>query len=154
MPEVAGLWKTGANKSLFAMQCRNVRGHATRGQKGMPICYMEGMQKGIPPPICGAARAFYPHNFPHQKYSKKSPWPDWKKFRKKFVGKCFGGKGKPPILWKGGEVLKYERLVYVCKDSGIIRECKRIVLSFCFRTIEPCLCLVGRCLCVLLSFGT
>ena len=35
------------------------------------------------------------------------------------IGKNFGknlwenvsGKGKPPILWKGGEVLKYERLV-------------------------------------------
>ena len=29
----------------------------------------------------------------------------------------FRGKAKPPILWIGGEVLKYERLVYVCKDS-------------------------------------
>ena len=133
------------------------------------------MQKGhkgrdTPPPICGATSALYPHNFsrhksrkkfaprkhnfPHQKYSKKSACLLGKKFRKKFVGKCFGGKGKPPILWRGGEVLKYERLVYVCKDSGIIRECKRKVPSFYFRTKEPCLCLVGRCLYVLLSFGT
>ena len=50
--------------------------------------------------------------FRTKKVEKSSPWSDWKKFRKKFVGKCFGGKGKPPILWKGGEgVLKYERLV-------------------------------------------
>ena len=28
------------------------------------------------------------------------------------------GKRKPPILWKGGKVLKYERLIYVGKDSG------------------------------------
>ena len=69
-----------------------------RGQKGMPVCYMESMQKGIPPPIWGAARALYPHNFSHQKSRKKSPWPDWKKNRKKFAGKCFGGKRKPPIL--------------------------------------------------------
>ena len=86
--------------------------------------------------------------------AKSQPTLGRKKFRKKFAGKCFGGKGKPPILWRGGEVLKYERLIYVCKDSGIIRECKRIVLSFCFRTKEPCLCLVGRCLYVLPSFGT
>ena len=73
--------------------------------------YLESLQK-VTPPICGATSALYPHNFSHQKSRKKSPWSDWKKFRKKFVGKCFGVKGKPPILWKGGEgVLKYERLV-------------------------------------------
>ena len=137
----------------------------------MPACYIEGMQKGTPPPIGGAASALYPHNFSHRKYRKKFAQEDiifrtkntaksqpalgWKKFRKKIAGKCFGGgKGKPPILRRGGEVLKYERLVYVCKDSGIIRECKRIVLSFCFRTKEPCLCLAGRCLYDLPSFGT
>ena len=62
-----------------------------------PLLYGEHT-KGTPPPIRGAARALHPHNFSHQKYSKKSPWSDWKKFRKKFAGKCFGGKGKPPIL--------------------------------------------------------
>ncbi len=81
-----------------------------------------------PPPIGGAASAFYPHNFSHQKYSKKSACHWVKKFRKKFVGKCFGRKGKPPILMKGGEVLKYERLIYVYKDSGIIGDCKRIAV--------------------------
>ena len=70
-----------------------------------------------PPPIWGAARAFSPHNFSHQKsrkkftprkhnfshqkYRKKSPWSDWKKFRKKFVGKCFGGKESPQSCGKG-----------------------------------------------------
>ena len=74
--------------------------------------YMESLQKVTTPPIAGATSALYPHNFSLQKSRKKSPWSDWKKFGKQFAGKCFGGKGKPPILWKGGEgVLKYERLV-------------------------------------------
>ena len=67
----------------------------------------------------------------------------------------FRGKEKAPNLVERGQgVLKYERIDYVGKGSGIIRDCKRIVHSFCFRTIEPCLCLVGRCLYDLLSFGT
>ena len=101
-------------------------------------------KRGTPPPICGATSALHPHNFSHHKNRKKFAQEDtifrtenieksqpalgWKKFRKKFAGKCFGGKGKPPILRRGGEVLKYERLVYVCKDSGIISKCKRIVV--------------------------
>lgn len=36
------------------------------------LCYIENLQQRTPPPICGAASALYPHNFPHQKYSKKS----------------------------------------------------------------------------------
>ena len=67
----------------------------------------------------------------------------------------FRGKEKAPNLDERGRgVLKYERIEFVGKDSVIIRDCKRRVLSFCFRTIEPCLCLAGRCLYVLLSFGT
>ena len=58
------------------------------GSREQPGAY----KRGHPPPIWGAARAFYPHNFSHRKYRKKSPWSDWKKFRKKFVGKCFGEK--------------------------------------------------------------
>ena len=85
------------------------------------LIYSEHTKRATPP-IGGAASALYPHNFSHQKYRKKfaqediifraikieksSPTIGWKKFRKKFAGKCFGGKGKPPILWKGGEVLK------------------------------------------------
>ena len=119
------------------------------------LIYRESLQKGTPPPVCGATSALYPHNFSHQKSRKKSPWQDWKKFRKKFARKCFGGKEKASNLVERGQgVLKYERIDYVGKGSGIIRDCKRIVLSFCFRTIEPCLCLVGRCLYVLPSFGT
>lgn len=55
------------------------------------------------PPIGGAASAFYPHNFSHQKYRKKSPWLDWKKFRKKFAGKCFGGRESPQSCGKGAK---------------------------------------------------
>ena len=70
------------------------------------------------PPHLGSKNALYPHNFSHQKYSKKSPWSDWKKFRKKFVGKCFGGKEKAPNLEERGQgVLKYERIEFVGKDS-------------------------------------
>ena len=61
---------------------------------------LESMQQRTPP-ICGAESAFYPHNFPHQKYRKKSPWSDWKKFRKKLVGKCFGGRESPQSWGKG-----------------------------------------------------
>lgn len=53
-----------------------------------------------------------------------------------------------------GRGAKIRKSVFVCKDSGIILECKRIDLSFCFRTKEPCLCLAGRCLYDLPSFGT
>ena len=63
----------------------------------------------------------------------------------------------PPILAEiEGEVLimTNDVIIFVYKGSGIILECKGIVLSFCFRTKEPCLCLAGRCLYDLPSFGT
>ena len=65
------------------------------------------------------------------------------------IGKKFGknlwenvsGKEMPPILDEiEGEVLIMDKRsddVFGCKDSGIIRDCKRRVLSFCFRTKEP-----------------
>ena len=37
---------------------------------------VERAKSNHPPPIWGAASAFSPHNFPHQKYRKKSPWQD------------------------------------------------------------------------------
>ena len=64
-------------------------------------CYIVGTGQGTPPPIAGATNSLYPHNFSHQKYRKKSPWSDWKKFRKKFVGKCFGEKESPQSCGKG-----------------------------------------------------
>ena len=118
-----------------------------------PVIVWRAYKKRPPPPIWGATSAFYPHNFSHQKSRKKSPWQDWKKFRKKFAGKCFGVRESPQSCRKGARGAKIWKDC-MGKDSGIIRYCKRIVLSFCFRTIEPCWCLVGRCLCVLLSFGT
>ena len=69
------------------------------------------------------------------------------KSRLGLIGKNFGknlwenvsGKKKAPnLVERGRGVLKYERNEVGSKDSGIIRECKRIVLSFYFRTIEPC----------------
>lgn len=123
-------------------------------QKRMKACllYREHTKRDTPP-YCGATSALYPHNFSHHKNRKKFAQEDivfrtentaksqptfgWKNFRKFFRGNVSGAKEIPPILRRGGEVLKYERLVYVCKDSGIIRECKRRVLSFCFRTKEP-----------------
>ena len=84
------------------------------------------------------------------------------KSRLGLIGKKFGknlwenvsGKEKAPNLVERGRCAKIRESVFVGKDSGIIRDCKRIVHSFCFRTIEPCLCLVGRCLYDLPSFGT
>ena len=73
---------------------------------------LESIRKGTPPPIWGATSAFYPHNFSHQKSRKKSPWQDWKKFRKKFAGKCFGEKKAPNLVERGQGVLKYERIVW------------------------------------------
>ena len=84
------------------------------------------------------------------------------KSRLGLIGKNFGknlrenvsGEEKAPNLVERGRGAKIRKSVFEGKDSVIIRYCKRIVLSFCFRTIEPCLCLAGRCLYVLLSFGT
>ena len=69
-------------------------------------CYVESIRKGTPPPIWGATSAFSPHNFSHQKSRKKSPWSDWKKFRKKFVGKCFGERESPQSCRKGARGAK------------------------------------------------
>ena len=120
----------------------------------MPVDIEREPTKKDTPPIWEATSAFYPHNFSHQKYSKKSPWQDWKKFRKKLQENVSGKEKAPNLVERGQGVLKYERIDFVGKDSVIIRYCKRIVLSFCFRTIGLCLCLVGRCLYALLSFGT
>ena len=82
MLEVAGLWKLPDK---------------------MQVCYMESIQKGIPPPIWGAARAFYPHNFSHQKYSKKSAYPWVEKISEKICGKMFRVKESPQSCGKGAK---------------------------------------------------
>ena len=118
------------------------------------LLYRESLQKGTPPPIWGAKSAFTPIIF-RTKNPEKSRLGQIRKNFGKNLRENVSGKGKPPIFVERGQgVLKYERIEFVGKDSGIIRDCKRIVLSFCFRTIEPCLCLVVRCLYDLLSFGT
>ena len=92
----------------------------------------KGHKRGTPPPIGGAASALYPHNFSRHKNRKKFAQEDiifrtkntsksqpalgWKKFRKKFAGKCFGGKRKAPnLVERGRGVLKYGRLVSCAK---------------------------------------
>ena len=127
-------------------------------------------KKGTPPPIWGASKVFTPIIFRTKKVEKSSPQENiifrtknteksrlgrLEKISEKICGKMFRGKEKAPNLVERGQgVLKYERINYVGKDSGIICYCKRRVLSFCFRTKEPCLCLAGHCLCVLPSYGT
>ena len=77
------------------------------------VLYREPAKSDHPPPIWGATSAFSPHNFSHQQYRKKSPWPDWKKFSEKICGKMFRGKEKAPNLVERGQgVLKYERIVW------------------------------------------
>ena len=130
---------------------------------------MESIQKGIPPPVAGASKVFTPIIFRTKKVEKSSPQENiifrtknTEKSRLGLIGKNFGknlrenvsGKSKAPNLVERGRCAKIRKSVFVGKDSVIIRDCKRRVLSFCFRTIEPCLCLVGHHLYVLLSFGT
>ena len=85
-----------------------------------------GHAKRDTPPIGGAASALYPHNFSHRKYRKKFAQEDiifrtkntaksqpalgWKKFRKKFAGKCFGGKRKAPNLEERGRGAKIRKI--------------------------------------------
>ena len=125
----------------------------------MPVCYIKlviiwrAYKKGTPPPFRERQEPFTPIIF-RTKNTEKS--------RLGLIGKNFGknlwenvsGEEKAPNLVERGRDAKIRKSVFEGKDSGIIRDCKRRVLSFCFRTIEPCLCLVGRCLYVLPSFGT
>ena len=79
-----------------------------QGTNKSPCAIWRAYEKGTPPLLTERQVPSTLIIFRTKKVEKSSPWQDWKKF----VGKCFGGKGKPPILWKGGEgVLKYERLV-------------------------------------------
>ena len=114
---------------------------------------MESIRKGTPPPFGERQEPSTPIIF-RTKNTEKS--------RLGLIGKNFGknlwenvsGEEKAPNLVERGRDAKIRKSVFVGKDSVIIRYCKRRVLSFCFRTIEPCLCLVVRCLYVLPSFGT
>ena len=68
-----------------------------RGQKGMPVCYMESMQKGIPPPFRERQVLFTPIIF-RTKNPEKSRLGLGEKISEKICGKMFRGKRKPPIL--------------------------------------------------------
>ena len=74
---------------------------------------LESIQKATtPPPIWGAASAFYPHNFSPQKSRKKSPWQDWKNFGKNLRENVSGKEKAPNLVERGQGVLKYERIVW------------------------------------------
>ena len=115
---------------------------------------MESIKKGYPPPFRERQEPSTPIIFRTKNPEKSRLGMIGKNFGKNLPENVSGEEKAPNVGERGRGVLKYDRLIYVCKDSGIIRDCKRIVLSFCFRTIEPCLCLAGRCLYVLPSFGT
>ena len=121
------------------------------GQNGMPDIW--SIQKGIPPPIAGASKVFTPIIF-RTKNPEKSRLGLIVKISEKNLWENVSGEEKAPNLVERGRGAKIRKSVFVGKDSVIIRYCKRRVLSFCSRTIEPCLCLVGHCLYVLPSFGT
>ena len=67
------------------------------------------------PPIWGATSALHPHNFSHQKYRKKSPWSDWKKFRKNLWENVSGKRKAPNLVERGLGTLKYERIKFGAK---------------------------------------
>ena len=115
--------------SLFApFQAENPYRWSAGGLLEMPELifagyYIARMQQMTPtPPYLGSKKALYPHNFSHQKSRKKfaprnhnfshqksrkkSPWSDWKKFRKKFAGKCFGVRESPQSCRKGARGAK------------------------------------------------
>ena len=124
--KAAGLWEHPASRA--------------RSSREQPGSSRGAYKKGTPPPHSGSIQSFHPHNFSrhksrkkfaprkhnfsHPKYRKKSPWSDWKKFRKKFVGKCFGEEKAPNLVERGRETLKYERIKFgakIVKLFGIAR---------------------------------
>ena len=66
-------------------------------------------KKSHPPPLFAERQVpFTPIIFRTKNIAKSQPkgLVDVEKFSEIFYGRMFRGKGKPPILWKGGEVLK------------------------------------------------
>ena len=94
-------------------------------------------KRGYPPPLGERQECLAPIIF-RTKNTEKS--------RLGLIGKNFGknlwenvsGEEKAPNLVERGRDAKIRKSVFVGKDSVIIRYCKRRVLSFYFRTIEPC----------------
>ena len=78
---------------------------------------MERAYKKGHPPYLGSKKSLYPHNFSHQKYSKKSPWQIGKNFGKNLRENVSGKEKAPNLVERGQGVLKYERIDYVGKDS-------------------------------------
>lgn len=111
------------------------------------------IQKETPPPAGERQECLAPIIF-RTKNTAKSHLALVEKNFGKNLWENVSGERKAPNLDERGRGAKIRKIDFVGKDSVIIRECKMRVLSFCFRTIEPCLCLVGRCLYVLLAFGT
>ena len=113
-----------------------------------------GADKWAPPLLPERQVPSTPIIFRTKNTEKSRPALGRKNFGKNLWENVSGKRKAPNLVERGRGVLKYERIDFVGKGSGIIWDCKRTVLSFCFRTIEPCLCLAGHCLYVLPSFGT
>ena len=76
------------------------RGWRQAGRK--PLCYMQkGHKRGTPPTICGATRAFHPHNFSHHKNRKKFAYLWLEKFSEIFYGRMFRVKESPQSWGEG-----------------------------------------------------
>lgn len=103
-------------------QCSRTLGRSRSNEcRLMPVCYIESMQKGIPPPFAERQEPFTPIIFRTKKVEKSSPQENiifrtknTEKSHLGLIGKNFGKnlqenvsgvKGKPPILWRGGKVL-------------------------------------------------
>ena len=74
------------------------------GDAGVNVCrllYSEDAKRATPPPIWGAKTPFTPIIFRTKNTAKSQPAFGWKKFRKKFAGKCFGEKESPQSCGKG-----------------------------------------------------
>ena len=110
--------------------CLKIR-HEGSEMNGSPLLYGEQATRDTPP-IWGATRALHPHNFSHQKYRKKSPCLGWEKFRKKFVGKCFGEENAPNLVERGRGTLKYERIKFGAKIVGLFGNARGEFFHFVF----------------------
>ena len=79
------------------------------GSKGRVMLYRRATNKRPPPPFAERQVYFIPIIFRTKNTAKSRLGKIGKNFGKNLWGNV-SEKGKPPILRKGGEVLKYERL--------------------------------------------
>ena len=71
-----------------------------------PLLYVESIRKGTPPPFAERQEPLAPIIFRTKNSEKSRLGLIGKNFGKNLWENVSGVKGKPPILWKGGETLK------------------------------------------------